>query len=261
MSLDWMDVSGLDFNTLLLLERVQLSWFPGWLPESELAIALRANPIVEWYLRHKCPEISTWVDKVISHAPTKQIPVDEIHRAEVKVLESIMDLVVYVHDPGIYDAQPFLGWDSEELTSLVDFHEKVVIDIGSGTGRLALVAAPQAHVVFAVEPVENLRRYLKGKARGLGFTNVFPIDGLITDLPFPDGFAEVTMSGHVFGDCLETEYTEMARVTVPDGIMILCPGTNQSAETTHQFLLSCGFNFNWFEEPKDGMMRKYWKRR
>ena len=34
MSADWMDVSSLPFNTLLLLERVQLSWFPGWVPEA-----------------------------------------------------------------------------------------------------------------------------------------------------------------------------------------------------------------------------------
>ena len=43
----WMDVSPLSFNTLLLLEQVQLSWLPGWLPEDKLAIALQANPAVE----------------------------------------------------------------------------------------------------------------------------------------------------------------------------------------------------------------------
>jgi hypothetical protein len=43
--LEWMDVSQLSFNTLLLVEHVQLSWLPGWLPERELGIALRANPV------------------------------------------------------------------------------------------------------------------------------------------------------------------------------------------------------------------------
>jgi hypothetical protein len=46
MPVNWMDVTSLSFNNLLLLERVQLSWFPGWLPEPELAIALRANPFL-----------------------------------------------------------------------------------------------------------------------------------------------------------------------------------------------------------------------
>ena len=68
MSVNWIDVSSLSFNSLLLLERVQLSWFPGWLPETELAIALRANPVVEWYLRHKCPDLGVWLDGVLARA-------------------------------------------------------------------------------------------------------------------------------------------------------------------------------------------------
>jgi hypothetical protein len=62
----WLDTSKLSFNNLLLLERIQISWFPGWLPEKELAIALRANAVVEWFLRNKCPEIRDWLDKVVS---------------------------------------------------------------------------------------------------------------------------------------------------------------------------------------------------
>ena len=65
MTLNWIDVTKLSFNTLLLLERVQLSWFPGWLPEPELAVALQANPVVEWFMRHKCPDLNEWLDKVM----------------------------------------------------------------------------------------------------------------------------------------------------------------------------------------------------
>ena len=42
MAVHWIDVTTLSFNVLLLLERVQISWFPGWLPEQDLAIALVA---------------------------------------------------------------------------------------------------------------------------------------------------------------------------------------------------------------------------
>ena len=260
MSVDWIDITTLSFNNLLLLERVQLSWFPGWLPEAELALALRANPVVEWYLRHKCPEIIPWLDQVLFYHPQVSPPsADQVRQAELKILGTINDLLVYAIDPAIYDAQPFLGWDSNELRQLADFSHKLVIDIGSGTGRLALVAAECAAAVFAVEPVANLRHYIQRKAHAHHFVNIFPVDGVITDLPFPAGFADITMGGHVFGDQPEAEHAEMKRVTKPGGMIILCPGTSTGEIKAHDYLISQGFNCSEFDEPTEGPKRKYWK--
>ena len=260
MAVNWIDVNTLSFNSLLLLERVQLSWLPGWLHEAELAIALQGSPAVAWYMQHKCPEISNWVDTVLAKAEsTAPVEAGHLRQAELHILNQVNDLLVYALDPRLYDAQPFLGWDSYELRSLTDWGEKTVIDIGSGTGRLAMVAAEQAKTVFAVEPVANLRRYIKEKARHMGLNNVFPVDGLITELPFPDGFADVTMGGHVFGEFPEREFAEMERVTKAGGMIILCPGTGISEEKAHAFLVSQGFTWSVFEEPGDGLKRKYWK--
>jgi SAM-dependent methyltransferase len=255
MSLNWMDVSPLSFNTLLLLERVQLSWFPGWLPEKELAMALQANPVVEWFMRHKCPDLDGWLDQVLLLTPHEPVDAGEVRKAEVKVLKTIEDLIVYVVEPAIYDTQVFNQWDSSELTSLGDFGGKVVIDIGAGTGRLSLVAAEKAAVVFAVEPVENLRRYIKEKAREKGYQNVYAVDGIITDIPFPDGFADVTMGGHVFGDDMQGEYQELMRVTKPGGIVILMGG---GGKVGHEFLVSKGFQAAFYQEPGVEKQAKYW---
>jgi SAM-dependent methyltransferase len=258
---DWIDVTQLSFNTLLLLERVQLSWFPGWVSEQELAIALQGNPTVEWYLRHKCPEISDWLEHCLSTYTSPTSPTSErIRQAEINILKSINDLLVYVVDPAIYDAQPFLGWDSNELLSLADFGGRVVVDVGSGTGRLAFVAAESALAVYAVEPVANLRRYIKQKSKAQNIANIFPVDGLITDLPFQAGFANITMGGHVFGGIPELEYAEMKRITRPGGMIILCPGTSLSETKAHEYLVSQNFNWSTFEEPRDGTKRKYWKK-
>ena len=261
MPVNWMDTSTLSFNTLLLLERVQISWFPGWLPETELSIALAANPAVEWFLRHKCPDLNEWLDAImakIAQAPPSTS--EEIYQAEQTILRTINDLVVYVVDPAVYDAQPFLQWDSRELYELLDSSANIVIDVGSGTGRLALVAAEHAETVYAVEPVANLRRYLADKARKRGLDNVFAVDGLSTGLPFPGGFADVTMGGHVFGDHPTEEYREMARVTKPGGMMILCPGNDDWGNDRHRFLVEREFEWARFEEPRDGVKRKYWKK-
>jgi SAM-dependent methyltransferase len=257
MPVDWMDVSRVSFKTLLLLERAQLSWFPGWLPERELAVALKANPAVEWFMRHKCPEINPWLDTVLAQTVRARGP--QVRAAEIAVLRAIEDLVVYALDPAAYDAQPFLGWDSAELTSLVDFAGKTVIDVGAGTGRLALVAAEHGALVFAVEPVANLRHYLKQKATARGLRRVYPVDGLITAIPFPDGFADIVMGGHVFGDQPEAECDELHRVAKPGGMIILCPGASEPEQAAHEVLVTAGFAWSRFEEPRDGWKRKYWK--
>jgi SAM-dependent methyltransferase len=258
MPLDWIDTKDLSFNHLLLLERVQLSWFPGWLPEAELAVALRANPVVAWYMQHKCPEIAAWLGQVQRRA-VNDMDQQAVYDAEQKVLRSIEDLLVYAIDPALYDARPFLGWDSAELTGLVDFRDKLVLDIGAGTGRLAFSVAPLARTVWAVELVANLRDYMRAKARRLGFDNFYTVDGLITGIPFPDGFADVTMGGHVFGGNPEPECSELERVTRSGGMVILCPGSSETEQEAHACLLAHGYEWARFEEPQDGWKRKYWK--
>jgi len=259
MPREWMDVSQLSFNTLLLLEQVQLSWLPGWLPEPELQIALKANPVVEWYFRHKCPQINEWLNQVLAGADSTLYSAEEVRRAEIEILASMTDLIVYAVDPSIYDVQPFLNWDPNELLALTDFTGQTVIDVGAGTGKLTLLVAEKADVVFAVEPVTNLRNYLKQKARARNLNNIYPVDGLITDIPCPPQFADITMGGHVFGDDLEAEYKELRRVTRPGGMIILCPGNTNLDNETHRFLVLHGFEWSRFEEPRDGMKRKYWK--
>jgi SAM-dependent methyltransferase len=254
-----MDVSKLSFKTLLLLERVQLSWFPGWVPEGDLAQALKANPAVEWYIRHKCPEIEGWLNCIMTQAP-RQPASKTTRQAEIAVLESLDDLVVYVTDPSVYDAQPFLNWDSQELTGMANFSDKVVIDVGAGTGRLTLAVAEMAKTVYAVEPVSNLRDYLRQKVSKLGLRNVFVMDGLIASLPFPERFADISMGGHVYGDGPENEYNELVRVTHPGGMILLCPGNSDLDNPAHAFLVSRNFHWSRFEEPRDGWKRKYWKK-
>ncbi|MCE5207293.1 MAG: class I SAM-dependent methyltransferase [Chloroflexi bacterium] len=256
MPLNWMETDSLPFNSLLLLEQAQINWFPSFnLPLAEFATALRANPAVEWFLRHKCPNIEPWLEDVLQQHPNN---LPDLREAEKAVLRKFVDLLVYALNPEVYDEQPFLNWDSDELTSLLDFTGKTVIDVGSGTGRQAFIAAVDARVVYAVEPVTNLRNYIRQKAASRGVNNLFTVDGLITCIPFLDGFADVTMGGHVFGDEPEAEWAELKRVTRYGGMVILCPGNDDVDNEIHQFLIDQGCDWGRFEEPRDGWKRKYW---
>ena len=114
--------------------------------------------------------------------------------------------------------------------------------MGAGTGRQSLTVARLAKAVWAVEPVGNLRRFLLAKAKSLGHKNVYAVDGLITAIPFPEDFAHVVMNGHVFGDNPQEEFKEMLRVVKPGGMIILCPGNNDTDNAAHQFLVEQGFS-------------------
>jgi ubiquinone/menaquinone biosynthesis C-methylase UbiE len=168
--------------------------------------------------------------------------------------------LIYVLNPARYDQLDFLNWDDASLLEMADFRHKIVLDIGSGTGRLAFAVAPIAKVVYAIEPVANLRAYLWEKRSRLGMDNVYPIDGKIDQIPFPDNFTDILITGHVFGEHPLEEYQEMQRVVRDGGMIILHPGTNAKSENeAHRFLLAEGFEFSTFTEPDDGLKRKYKK--
>lgn len=261
MPLNWIDMTFVPVEVLFLLERIHISWFQRWrFPEETRAAfgwVLKNRPDLAWYLSHKDPSARDWIQKLIQSAPQAY---PDMRQAELLVLRSLEDLIVYIWDPSVYDQQPFVNWNSEELTGLADFEGKLVLDIGAGTGKQSFSAlnAGAANVI-AVEPVENLRIYMRQKAKQMGIKQFYTVDGSITAIPFPDQFADITMGGHVFGDDPEDEIKEMIRVTKPDGFVILCPGNNDEDNERHDFLLSENFSWGRFEEPQDGWKRKYWK--
>lgn len=175
------------------------------------------------------------------------------------ILKAIADWLVYILCPENYDNQEFLTWNKIELSSITNFYAKTVLDIGSGTGKLAFIGAEQAKSVFCIEPVGNLRDYIKNKAKLRGIKNIYVVDGLITSIPFPDEFSDITMAGHVFGDEPDIEYEELMRVTKLNGKVILCPGNVDKDNDIHKYLVNKGFKWARFEEPGDGIKRKYWK--
>ena len=257
--LNWLDVSEINFNALLLLEPLHAAYLAERQPEAAMGTALTAHPAVHWFLARIHPPIQPYLDGCLALAEADPTP-EALRKAELEVLNSIQDWLIYILDPHSYDKLKFLDWDDGSLLSMADFTNKVVLDIGSGTGRLAFTVAPQARVVYAVEPVANLRRFIRDKCTRMGLDNVYPIDGTLMQIPFEEGFADILMAGHVFGEDFEAEYHEMRRVVRDSGQILLHPGTNAGREDdAHRFLIAQGFDFDTFEEPTDGLKRKYWQ--
>ena len=74
------------------------------------------------------------------------------------------------------------------------------------------------------------------------------LDGLVTELPFPDNTFDVVMSGHVVGDDYENEVAELSRVCKNGGWLIDCGGDDSSDEPGQQFEISIDGN-GWENVP------------
>ena len=184
-----------------------------------------------------------------------------------KVVWSIADLLVYNKFPEAYDTQAFQNWDFHEVvTSLTPLEDRVVIDGGAGTGRVALEAAQTADQVFAVEPVSRLRQFIREKATRANLKNLFVVDGFLHDIPLPDGFADVLITSQAIGWRLEDELKEIERVVKKGGFIIHRPGASEDAielqgdENLHRHLTSSKWQYEFTRyKEADGWKIKYWK--
>ena len=255
----------LQIEDLCLLEAFQIEYLQGWVPERELASVLWAHPSIERFLREEGAGASGFLDDVKRRfGPASDV--GDLANAEDVVVWTIADLLVYSECPEVYDRLPFHGWDFSEVTKVTTLDRKLVVDVGSGTGRVALEAATIADTVVAVEPVGRLREFIRDKAARRGLANVRVVEGFCHNIPLPDSFADVVITSHALGWRLEEELREFERVAVPGGYVIHCPGTaenphNRSEIEQHERLISpyWGYEFARFRES-DGGKRKYWKR-
>ena len=250
----------LHVEDLLLLEAFQVKYLPERVPHKEFAVCLHANPMVHRFLVLKYPPIADFIDTVLSEHP----PVEShtLHDSCQELLWEIAEMIVYNKYPEVYDQQTgIISWGIDEITSVTSIKGKTLVDAGAGTGRLALLVAPFAGTVFAVEPVYRLRRYIEEKAARDGFDNLFVMDGFLDSIPLPADSVDVLMTSNAIGWNLESELTEIERVVKPGGHAIHLMRTGDAGENPmHDTLVSpeWGYSFKITALEK-GQKKKYWK--
>lgn len=264
MSLNWIKVEEFPFDCMLLMERFQLRYMMESRRENEawranMALALANHPAVKWYIAHRCPECALMAEDLAASAP-QTADAAAIRKAEIAVLASVEDFVLYTKPEIMDESCDFIyAWKEERLFEMADFAGKTVLDVGSGSGRLAFAAAKRAREVYASEPVETLREYLRQKIRREGILNMRVVDGFANSLAYPDNTFDIVMSGHVVGDDYAGEIAELTRVVKSGGWLIDCRGEEAYKCKSDEELLRRGFEEMHYESALGGDVYRYRK--
>ena len=239
---NWINPKELSINCILLMDRWLVRLICARSDENyqkKFGLVLASNPAIAWYCKEKAPEVSDTIDALIAFAP-KFITDEEIRAAENFVLDEIDWAVVYMY-PEVMNknCEYIYDWDKERLYELADFCGKTVLDVGAGTGRLTFTAAPFAKHVYASEPADRLREFMRDEIKRQSIKNITVLDGICEWLPYEDDTFDIVMSGHVLADDWDKEIAEITRVCKPGGWLIDCSGDN--------------------DEPKQELLRRGWE--
>ncbi|WP_329002358.1 class I SAM-dependent methyltransferase [Kribbella sp. NBC_00709] len=95
-----------------------------------------------------------------------------------------------------------------------------VVDVGAGTGNVALLAAGRGARVTAVEPAARLREVIQETA---GARDLTVVDGTAASIPLRDGSAEVILSNFavIFAPDPAAAIAELSRVAAPASRILL----------------------------------------
>ncbi len=243
-NLGWINTENYSFDCMLRMERFQIRLMLEYLneeTEGAMAAALKANPKTAWLFGQKCPEMAERVKTLTAHAPDNLMP-GQIRAAEIRVMDEFEDFVIYTTPEIMSEKCDFIyGWNKERLYEVCDLEGKIILDVGSGTGRLAFAAAEKAAFVVASEPVDSMREFMRDEIAGKSIGNMRVCDGLCHCLPFPDNSFDVVMSGHVVGDFFREEVDELTRVAKPGGWLLDVPGDQHRETGRNEQLLSDGW--------------------
>lgn len=120
------------------------------------------------------------------------------------------------------------------ILNFFDFEGKRVLEVGAGTGRLALKFAPICSKLYALDKDgETINSLIKNASEDNVLSKIKPIVGESSSLSFPDGFFDAVYSTWTLQsvDNLKESVEEMVRVTKSGGTIINVLSSGEGDET------------------------------
>ncbi len=251
----------LDVEDLLFLESFQIKYLPDRVPQKEFSTLLREYPFVKRFLISKHPPIKDFINGIFKE--NKKISNKNLIKKHCdKLIWEIADLIVYNKRPETYDEKVNFTWDISEIIPIEALKEKVVADVGAGSGMLAFLLAKYARTVYAIEPITSFRNFIREKANNEKCNNIYTIDGFLDSIPFPENSFDILFTSNAIGWNLEKELQEIERVVKPDGqaIHIMRVSDNESENSFHKRLISSDWNYDFYKyHDVGGLKLKYTK--
>ncbi|WP_294187176.1 class I SAM-dependent methyltransferase [uncultured Clostridium sp.] len=143
-----------------------------------------------------------------------------------------------------------------KLLSLTNIKDKVVADLGCGTGFVSLALVNEASIVFSVDNSRNMLKQLKNNISDKDNKNLYLIKSSLDNLSLFDDSVDVifiNMALHHIKDAKKA-ISEMHRVLKKDGIVVISDVMEHDGEWAREEMFDewLGFSneqiINWLEE-------------
>ena len=143
-----------------------------------------------------------------------------------------------------------------KLLSLTNIKDKVVADLGCGTGFVSLALVNEASIIFSVDNSSNMLKQLKNNILDKNYKNLYLIKSSLDNLSLFDDSVDVifiNMALHHIKDAKKA-ISEMHRVLKKDGVVIIADVMEHDGEWAREEMFDewLGFSnkqiINWLEE-------------